>query len=266
MKFSYVTFVPNKQQQQQQQVKGKRSKPLTMVSYFTDTARNSCSDPFDGSMDLSLHFNVETELPSSTRRHVPPPVQIAMNPPLPPSSPQHSPKQTSKPITPEPIEAILSIPVLSPNTLPQNVFESAHGKTVLCRSARHRKPRFEARPKKEVCNREPTTQRMSSKISKSQHHWGRNTLTTTNHFSTVLSHTDIQQAILVVSNSRGQREETKETSSLIQNLNLNKEQALPNTTSCRGSSVLAETTVSSPAVPKKVRTSISIFELLNPEE
>ncbi|KAF0973952.1 hypothetical protein FDP41_007036 [Naegleria fowleri] len=263
MKFSYVTFVPNKQQQQP--LKGKRSKPLTMVSYFTDTARNSCSDPFDGSMDLSLHFNVETELPSSTRRHVPPPVQIEMNPLIPPSSPpERSPKQTSKHILPEPIEAILSIPVLSPTTFPQNVFASGNSKTVLCRSTRHRKPRFEARPKKEICNREPTTLRTSPKISKSQQRWSRTTHTTTNHFSSVLSHPDIQQAILVVSNNHGQQDETKETSSVIQNLHLNREQALPNTT-LRDSSVFSGTTVSS-SVPKNVRTSISIFELLNPEE
>ncbi|KAF0976007.1 hypothetical protein FDP41_004973 [Naegleria fowleri] len=314
MKFSYVTFVPNKQQQQQQK-KGKRSKPLSMVSYFTDTERFSTSNPFNGSLDLSLHFNVETQVPSS-RRHVPPPVQIVIPTPPQPLVPQTNalplvrPEQL-QPIPPRPI------PVREPNTNQQVVDHNDHNgshcklQTVLCRPLR--KPRY-ARSK-DLCYRETMSPVSSSKSKQQQQHLTRSTRSTTtgrsshtmmtnpsrvrtttissttvmspppqkydrarmiapatlnvNHIPTVLSHSGLQQTFLV-SNSNGQREmnpneeETSAATLLSQHLTLTrKDEHAPTTpNSCSGSLENAETTT----VPRKVRTSISLFELLNPED
>ncbi|KAG2378146.1 hypothetical protein C9374_008768 [Naegleria lovaniensis] len=68
MKFCHVTFVPN----QSNHKIGKRHKPLSMISYYTDDESNSTKDPFDGSVDLSQHFNMPITVPLSSRRSIMP--------------------------------------------------------------------------------------------------------------------------------------------------------------------------------------------------
>ncbi|KAF0976465.1 hypothetical protein FDP41_004364 [Naegleria fowleri] len=233
MKFSYVTFVPNKQQQQQK--KGKRPKPLTMVSYFTDTERFSTSNPFNGSLDLSLHFNVETEIHSS-RRHVPPPVQIVI--PSPPQ--QQPPKPTFKPNSP--IELTQPSPVDSP-TLEKPLIQCRDlTSTTISYGSPHRKPRY-AHPK-DVCFRE--SMHRSPLPASMDKHLVSSKYTSTTITSTIPSPQKYDRARMIAPVS----------------LKVNE---MPN--SIIGSRPLSLSGIHKPmVVPRKVRTSISLFELLNPED
>ncbi|KAF0976008.1 hypothetical protein FDP41_004974 [Naegleria fowleri] len=271
MKFSYVTFVPNKQQQK----KGKRSKPLSMVSYFTDTERFSTSNPFNGSLDLSLHFNVETKLHSS-RRHVPPPVQIVI-PSLPQSPLSGSPPQFSKPSfkpnhPSEPHPG--PIPVRSTQSqwaLDKVPCEGLTSKTISYGSP-HRKPRF-SRSKDVICFRESmkppyATTNLSNTTTTSPQKYDRSLMIApssavkVDHCPTEMSPSGIQK-VTVVSKTKGQRKERPIDEETLQNVTLHSGEQVPPNTSCNGSSSSDETPVLF-AVPRKVRTSISLFELLNP--
>ncbi|KAF0976464.1 hypothetical protein FDP41_004363 [Naegleria fowleri] len=291
MKFSYVTFVPNKQQQK----KGKRTKPLSMVSYFTDTERFSTSNPFNGSLDLSLHFNVETKLHSS-RRHVPPPVQIVIpslpqsplspqptqQPSKPTIKPSHS-SEHSQPIPPRPIP-VRSTAASKSQFVNKVPCEGLTSKTISYQPP-HRKPRF-AHPK-DLYVKE--TMQISQLPSMSQRLTPSTFTTTTttstipspqkydrslmiapvsavkvDHCPTEMPPSGIQKMTVVSKTNKGQRQVDEET---LQNFTLQTrhEQTLSNMMSCNCSSSSDETPVAIP-VPRKVRTSISLFELLNPED